>query len=86
MARSDDLAGASADERARRERRTAVSAALREAMRNGTGTPPASVLDALQERRDGTQMTATQRPDLPNLAGQGNHADHITHSFHSVED
>ena len=85
MSLTDHLAGDAEQDRAARERRTAVAHALRDLTRNGSAAAPHSVAERLTARRDGTSITAD--PDRPNLATRAgtNHADWITHASRSVE-
>lgn len=85
MSLSHQMGEDAEDRRNGRERRTAVAAALQEAMRNGDHIAPAAVVQALQSRRDGTGMTLEQRTPSRNLAGQTGYADDITHAPTSVE-
>lgn len=80
MSRIHELGEHADNERDRRERRTAATAAIRQLARHGTGTPPDAVIASLQERRDGTQISTTQRESIRNVAGQTNLADDITHA------
>lgn len=84
MTASDDLAAAEEAKRSSRERRTAITAAVRDFTRTGSGRPPAGLLARLAERRDGTPATLRDTTTRTTTGGT-NQADHITHASTPLE-